>query len=79
MTDQASIAVKRMNPPELTVPPGYSQAVEVRCGRIIFIAGLIVAGSIAAKKPLEGNRVGTLREGLCVFPTLEERKPAPVG
>jgi enamine deaminase RidA (YjgF/YER057c/UK114 family) len=39
MTDQASVAIKRINPPELGVPPGYSQVVEVRGGRIIFIAG----------------------------------------
>jgi enamine deaminase RidA (YjgF/YER057c/UK114 family) len=38
MTDQASVAIKRINPPELGVPPGYSQVVEVRGGRIIFIA-----------------------------------------
>jgi enamine deaminase RidA (YjgF/YER057c/UK114 family) len=178
MTDQASVAIKRINPPELGVPPGYSQVVEVRGGRIIFIAGqtaldgkgvvvgkadfaqqaaqvfenlnlalrsvgctaanlikltvllrnmddfvsvpgspesilchgdaggracrnisgsittlrsgfpdrnrchrsrLIVASSIAAKKPPEGSRVGTLRQRVCVFPTLEEREPAPVG
>jgi enamine deaminase RidA (YjgF/YER057c/UK114 family) len=28
-----------VNPPELGSPPGYSQVVEVRAGRIIFIAG----------------------------------------
>jgi enamine deaminase RidA (YjgF/YER057c/UK114 family) len=39
MTDQASAAIKRTNPPELGVPPGYSQVVEIRGGRIIFIAG----------------------------------------
>jgi enamine deaminase RidA (YjgF/YER057c/UK114 family) len=39
MTNQASVAIKRTNPPELGVPPGYSQVVEVRGGRIIFIAG----------------------------------------
>ena len=39
MTDQASVAIKRINPPELGVPPGYLQVVEVRGGRIIFIAG----------------------------------------
>jgi enamine deaminase RidA (YjgF/YER057c/UK114 family) len=39
MTDQGSVAIKRTNPPELGVPPGYSQMVEVRGGRIIFIAG----------------------------------------
>src|SRR5215472_14178133 len=39
MTDQASPTIKRTNPPELGVPPGYLQVVEVRGGRIIFIAG----------------------------------------
>jgi enamine deaminase RidA (YjgF/YER057c/UK114 family) len=39
MSDQSSGAIKRVNPPELGVPPGYSQVVEVRGGRIIFIAG----------------------------------------
>lgn len=28
-----------MNPPELGSPPGYSQVVEVRTNRIVFIAG----------------------------------------
>jgi len=31
--------VNFINPPELSPPPGYSQIVEVRSGRIIFIAG----------------------------------------
>ena len=31
--------LKRVNPPELGSPPGYSQIVEVRTGRLIFIAG----------------------------------------
>jgi enamine deaminase RidA (YjgF/YER057c/UK114 family) len=39
MRDQQSAAMKRVNPPELGLPPGYSQVVEVRGGRIIFIAG----------------------------------------
>ena len=39
MTDEASVSITRTNPPELGVPPGYSQVVEVRGGRIIFIAG----------------------------------------
>jgi enamine deaminase RidA (YjgF/YER057c/UK114 family) len=39
MSDQASVAIKRVNPPELGVPPDYSQVVEVRGARIIFIAG----------------------------------------
>ena len=32
-------SVRRINPPELGTPPGYSQVVEVRAGRLIFIAG----------------------------------------
>jgi enamine deaminase RidA (YjgF/YER057c/UK114 family) len=31
--------IRRINPPELGSPPGYSQIVDVRAGRIIFIAG----------------------------------------
>ena len=37
MTDQVAVAIKRTNPPELGVPSGYSQVVEVRGGRIIFV------------------------------------------
>src|SRR4029077_11947594 len=32
-------SIKRINPPQLGAPPGYSQIVDVRAGRIIFIAG----------------------------------------
>ena len=39
MTEEALVSIRRINPPELGVPPGYSQVVEVRGGRIIFIAG----------------------------------------
>jgi hypothetical protein len=35
-----------------------------------------VAGSIAAKKPLGGNCVGTLRQLVCGFPTLEKTASA---
>jgi enamine deaminase RidA (YjgF/YER057c/UK114 family) len=31
--------IRRINPPELGTPPGYSQIVDVRAGRIVFIAG----------------------------------------
>ena len=31
--------IRRINPPELGTPPGYSQIVEVTAGRILFIAG----------------------------------------
>jgi len=32
-------SMRRINPPELGTPPGYSQIVDVRAGRIVFIAG----------------------------------------
>lgn len=31
--------IKRLNPPELGTPPGYSQIVEATASKIIFIAG----------------------------------------
>jgi enamine deaminase RidA (YjgF/YER057c/UK114 family) len=39
MSDDVALAIKRINPPELSTPPGFTQVVNVRCGRIIFIAG----------------------------------------
>ncbi len=51
MTDGATPSITRINPPELGSPPGYSQIVEVRAGRIIFISGQTAIDS-------EGNLVG---------------------
>jgi enamine deaminase RidA (YjgF/YER057c/UK114 family) len=39
MTSNTTPSIRRINPPELGTPPGYSQVVEVSSGRIIFIAG----------------------------------------
>jgi enamine deaminase RidA (YjgF/YER057c/UK114 family) len=39
MTDGKGEEIRRVNPPELGTPPGYSQIVDVRASRIIFIAG----------------------------------------
>jgi enamine deaminase RidA (YjgF/YER057c/UK114 family) len=39
MTHDTSLSIIRSNPPELGTPPGYSQIVEVRAGRMIFISG----------------------------------------
>src|SRR5262249_42069484 len=39
MTEKSSVSIKWINTPELGVPPGYSQVVEIRGGRIIFISG----------------------------------------
>jgi enamine deaminase RidA (YjgF/YER057c/UK114 family) len=44
VTAQASHSIKRINPPELGTPPGYSQVVEVHAGRLIFIAGQTALG-----------------------------------
>ena len=44
-------AIRRINPPELSTPPGYSQIVEVSAGRIVFIAGQTAADR-------DGNVVG---------------------
>jgi hypothetical protein len=39
MSDDLSVLIRRVNPPELGTPPGYSHVVEVRAGHLIFIAG----------------------------------------
>lgn len=39
MTGDTAARIAHINPPELGTPPGYSQVVDVRAGRIIFIAG----------------------------------------
>ena len=39
MAGEAPPSVRRINPPELGTPPGYSQIVEVSAGRMVFIAG----------------------------------------
>ena len=38
MSGQAT-SIRRINPPELGAPPGYSQVVEIRAGRLVLIAG----------------------------------------
>jgi enamine deaminase RidA (YjgF/YER057c/UK114 family) len=39
MTNEATPAIRRINPPEHGTPPGYSQIVDVSAGRIVFISG----------------------------------------
>jgi enamine deaminase RidA (YjgF/YER057c/UK114 family) len=39
MTGDPTPPVRRINPPELGTPPGYSQIVDVSASRIIFVAG----------------------------------------
>jgi enamine deaminase RidA (YjgF/YER057c/UK114 family) len=51
MTRDTPASITRINPPELGIPPGYSQIVDVNAGRIIFIAGQTALDG-------EGNVVG---------------------
>lgn len=39
METDANASIRRLNPAALGTPPGYSQVVEVRADRMIFIAG----------------------------------------
>lgn len=39
MTNEKAPSIRRINPPELGTPPGYSQIVDVSAGRLVFIAG----------------------------------------
>jgi enamine deaminase RidA (YjgF/YER057c/UK114 family) len=52
MTRDTTPSITVLNPPELGTPPGYSQIVEVKAGRIIFISGQTALDS-------DGNVVGT--------------------
>ena len=56
MTDRP--AVTFVNPPELAPPPGYSQVVEVRGGRLIYVAGQVAldrAGNLVGGGDLEAQ------------------------
>ena len=39
MTRETPPSIRRINPPELGTPPGYSQIVDVSASRLVFIAG----------------------------------------
>ena len=52
MSRDTTVPIRRLNPPDLGRPPGYSQVVEVQAGRIFFIAGqtaLDGAGALVGK------------------------------
>jgi enamine deaminase RidA (YjgF/YER057c/UK114 family) len=51
MTHDTTPTIRRINPPELGTPPGYSQIVEVSPGRLVFIAG-------QTARDRDGNVVG---------------------
>ena len=64
MTSDATPAIRRINPPELGAPPGYSQIVEVRAGRIIFIAGQTALdgdGNVVGKSDFAAQAVQVFR------------------
>ena len=39
MTNSDTASIRHVNPAELETPPGYSQVVDVRANRLVFIAG----------------------------------------
>ncbi|HUI95961.1 MAG TPA: RidA family protein [Xanthobacteraceae bacterium] len=52
MSDRDGGVIRRLNPPELGTPPGYSQIMDVRASRLIFIAGQTAvdgAGQVVGK------------------------------
>ena len=51
MANATAPQIKRINPPELGTPPGYSQIVDVRAARLVFIAGQTASDR-------DGNTVG---------------------
>jgi enamine deaminase RidA (YjgF/YER057c/UK114 family) len=75
MTPDASSATIRSNPPELGTPPGYSQIVEVRASRLIFISGqsaLDASGNLVGKNDFAAqasqvfhNLAAALRDRSC--------------
>ena len=63
MSNQAP-SITRINPPELGTPPGYSQVVDVRAGRIIFIAGQTAVdrdGNVVGKEDFETQATRVFR------------------
>ena len=64
MTSQAAPSIRRLNPPELGTPPGYSQIVEVSARRIIFIAGqtaLDADGNVVGKNDIAAQATQVFR------------------
>src|SRR5215472_15146926 len=52
MAEPDAVSINGINPPELGEPPGFSQIIEVRSGRIVFIAGqtaLDAAGNVVGR------------------------------
>jgi len=50
--------ITRLNPPELAPPPGYSNVVDVRGARLVFIAGQVATdrdGNVVGKGDVEAQ------------------------
>jgi len=50
--------ISRLNPPDLAPPPGYSNVVDVRGARLVFIAGQVATdrdGNVVGKGDLEAQ------------------------
>ena len=64
MADGKAEPIRRLNPPELGTPPGYSQIVDVRASRIIFIAGqtaLNEKGALVGKRDFAAQAAQVFR------------------
>jgi enamine deaminase RidA (YjgF/YER057c/UK114 family) len=64
MTSDATPSITRLNPPELGTPPGYSQIVEVKAGRLAFISGqtaLDADGNLVGKNDFAAQVVQVFR------------------
>jgi enamine deaminase RidA (YjgF/YER057c/UK114 family) len=51
-------SIRRINPPELGTPPGYSQIVDVSASRLVFIAGQTALdrnGNVVGKNDFAGQ------------------------
>ena len=73
MQDDSTTPIRCLNPSGLGPPPGYSQVVEVRANRIIFIAGqtaleaggaLVGEGDFAAQVDQVFRNLGTALEAV---------------
>jgi enamine deaminase RidA (YjgF/YER057c/UK114 family) len=56
--------IRRMNPAELDVPPGYSHVVEVSGGRLVFISGQAAAnadGDVVGKNDFSAQAAQVFR------------------
>jgi enamine deaminase RidA (YjgF/YER057c/UK114 family) len=61
MTQDSPPSIRRINPPELGVPPGYSQVVDVSASRLVFVSGQTALdrdGHLVGKNDFAARRAG---------------------